>query len=89
MPLPINLPTTLPMVLARPLVNNAARMFSLPAKLVPFTAHKAVLDHVLHTLFAEALADGDFEFLEGYWLELEVPQESPPAIETCAAFTWL
>ena len=60
------------MVLARPLVNNAARMFSLPAKLVPFTAHKAVLDHVLHTLFAEALADGDFEFLEGYWLELVV-----------------
>lgn len=62
----------LPATLSRPLVNNAARIFSLPAKLLPFTAQKAVLNSILHTLFAEALADGDFEFLEGHWLKLEI-----------------
>jgi len=61
-----------PLPLARPLVNNAALVFRLPVKLVPRAAQKVVLDFILHHLFAEALRDGDFEFLEGHWMELEV-----------------
>ena len=61
-----------PITLARPLVRNAAFAFRLPVKLVPLAAQKVILNFILHHLFGEALRDGDFEFLEDRWLELEV-----------------
>lgn len=54
------------------IVQNAPKVLSLPARLVPFTLQKKVLSRLLNGVFAEALEDEEFEFLENKWLQVEV-----------------
>ena len=54
------------------LVQNAASILRSPVHLLPHTVQKKALLEGLKTVFKEALEDGDFEFLEGKWLKVEV-----------------
>ena len=48
--------------------------------LLPNTAQQSLLLTALHAIFSEAIDDGDFEFLQGKWLKIEI---------TDLALTWL
>ena len=39
---------------------------------VPFSLQRLVLEKVIARLFAEPLADGEFDLLQGRWLRLEI-----------------
>ena len=41
-------------------------------KLVPFSAQKSLLIPALHSIFSEAIEDGDFKFLQGKWLKISI-----------------
>ncbi len=56
----------------RALVQNAPKALRLPAQVCPFSLQKQLMSKVLTQVFNEALADGDFEFLQGSWLKLSV-----------------
>ncbi|GLQ71560.1 ubiquinone anaerobic biosynthesis accessory factor UbiT [Vibrio penaeicida] len=54
------------------LVLNAASILRSPAQFLPHSLqNKAMLEGLQH-VFKEALEDGDFDFLEGKWLKVEV-----------------
>lgn len=54
------------------LVENAASIFKIPAQLTPKPVQNKILLEALQQVFHEALEDGDFEFLEGKWLEVSI-----------------
>lgn len=54
------------------LVHNAASILRSPIQLLPGTVQKKAMLEGLKTVFSESLKDGDFEFLEGKWLKVEV-----------------
>ncbi|EGQ7834872.1 TPA: SCP2 domain-containing protein [Vibrio vulnificus] len=54
------------------LVQNAASILRSPVQLLPQVVQKKALLEGLKLIFKEALEDGDFEFLEGKWLKIEV-----------------
>ena len=54
------------------LVQNAASILRSPVHLLPQSVQKKVLLDGLKMVFKESLDDGDFEFLEGKWLKVEV-----------------
>ncbi len=54
------------------LVQNAASILRSPIHLLPQNVQKKALLDAMGLVFREALQDGDFEFLEGKWLKVEV-----------------
>lgn len=58
--------------LQRRLVEQAPRILRHPLKLVPFSLQQSLMERLLASVFKEAIADGDFEFLAGKWLKVEV-----------------
>ncbi|XAW89215.1 SCP2 domain-containing protein [Vibrio sp. CDRSL-10 TSBA] len=54
------------------LVQNAASILRSPIDLLPQSVQKSALLQVLQRVFHEALQDGDFEFLQGKWLKIEI-----------------
>ncbi|KGY13721.1 sterol-binding protein [Vibrio tubiashii] len=54
------------------LVQNAASILRSPIHFLPQIVQKRALLEGLKTVFKEALEDGDFEFLEGKWLKVEI-----------------
>lgn len=54
------------------LVSRAPDMLRIPARLVPFPLQQALMSHGLRLVFKEALADGDFEFLQDKWLKIAI-----------------
>ena len=54
------------------LVTLTPKLLKLPVRLVPFALKKNLLQRVMRSVFHEALADGDFDFLEGRWLKVSV-----------------
>ncbi|AXN31480.1 ubiquinone anaerobic biosynthesis accessory factor UbiT [Vibrio coralliilyticus] len=54
------------------LVENAASILRSPVHLLPKSGQKKVLLEGLKSVFRESLEDGDFEFLEGKWLKIEI-----------------
>ena len=54
------------------LVQNAASILRSPVHLLPPSVQKKALLDGLKMVFKESLDDGDFEFLEGKWLKVEV-----------------
>ncbi len=41
-------------------------------RFVPFSTQHAALIPALHSVFSEAIADGDFAFLQGKWLKISI-----------------
>ncbi|MNE43934.1 SCP-2 sterol transfer family protein [compost metagenome] len=58
--------------LQRRLVEQAPRLLRRPLKLVPFTLQQSLMERLLAQVFKEAILDGDFDFLAGKWLKVEV-----------------
>lgn len=58
--------------LRRTLVARAPDLFRIPARLMPFALQQLVMERLLQRVFKEALADGDFEFLQDKWLKIEI-----------------
>lgn len=54
------------------LVRRGPSLLRLPIKLTPFAVQRQVLEQVLHWQFRSALADGELDFLEGRWLQIDV-----------------
>ena len=58
--------------LQRHLVEQAPRLLRRPLRLVPFTPAAEPDGSPAVQVFQEAIADGDFAFLAGKWLKVEV-----------------
>lgn len=54
------------------LVTNGPKLLSFPSSLVPFSAQKKILSELLTKVFAEAIEDGDLDFLQDHWLKVFV-----------------
>lgn len=54
------------------LVEQAPRFLRRPLKLVPFALQQNLMERLLARVFKDAIQDGDFEFLAGKWLKVEV-----------------
>lgn len=54
------------------LVCRGPSLLRLPIKLTPFAVQRQVLEQVLHWQFRSALAEGELDFLEGRWLQIDV-----------------
>lgn len=54
------------------LVNKAPKVLSLPSQLLPFAVQEKCLQEVLSRLFAEAIEDGDLDFLQDKWLQVSI-----------------
>lgn len=54
------------------LVINAPKALAFPSTLLPFFVQKKVLADLLEKVFAEAIEDGDLEFLQDKWLKVEI-----------------
>ncbi len=54
------------------LVQNAATILRSPVQLLPASLQNRALLEGMKAVFAEALEDGDFEFLQGKWLKVEI-----------------
>ena len=58
--------------LQRRLVEQAPRLLRRPLKLVPFTLQQNLMEALLGRVFREAIEEGEFAFLAGKWLKVEV-----------------
>ena len=54
------------------LVARAPDLFRIPARLMPFALQQRLMERLLQRVFKEALADGDFEFLQDKWLKIAI-----------------
>ncbi len=54
------------------LVSRAPDVLRIPVRLVPFALQQSLMGHSLRLVFKEALADGDFEFLQDKWLKIVI-----------------
>ncbi len=54
------------------LVKEMPRLLSIPAKFCPFSIQGMALEKALALSFAEAIEDGDLDFLTRRWLKLSV-----------------
>ncbi|OMH32067.1 SCP2 domain-containing protein [Motiliproteus sp. MSK22-1] len=69
LPLPSSLPTP---PTAKELVKKMPLFLAKKAAWVPFGIQKSVLLKAMEQAFQEPLEDGDFEFLEGKWMKVEI-----------------
>lgn len=63
---------TLPLSVKANLIKMMPSILRPSLRLVPFSAQKSLLLAALHSIFSEAVADGDFEFLQGKWLKISI-----------------
>lgn len=67
------LPAALPQPLSpRELAAGLPRLLARQSSRVPFGLQRSLLLRVMAQAFREPLEDGDFEFLEGKWLQVEI-----------------
>lgn len=62
----------LPLKLRARMITVMPKILRPSLRLLPFKAQKAMLLPALSTVFHEALAEGDFEFLQGKWLKIAI-----------------
>lgn len=70
---------SLPLKLRASMVAVLPKILRPSLRVLPFSAQKAALLAVLSSVFHQALADGDFEFLQDKWLKINI---------TDLALTW-
>ena len=58
--------------LKQSLVKDMPRLLSLPIKMCPFVLQEKAMEKALALSFAEAIEEGDLDFLEQRWLKLNV-----------------
>lgn len=62
----------LPLSIKANLINVMPNILRPSLRFVPFSAQKSLLIPALHSIFHEAIEDGDFEFLQGKWLKISI-----------------
>ncbi|MGL5678913.1 MAG: ubiquinone anaerobic biosynthesis accessory factor UbiT [Plesiomonas shigelloides] len=55
------------------LVKEAPRFLRMPLQWVPFGVQKQALEQLLGWMFRQAMEDGELDFLQHRWLQVEVP----------------
>ncbi len=62
----------LPLKLKVNLIKVMPKILIPTLRIVPFSAQKSLLIPALHSIFSEAIEDGDFEFLQDKWLKISI-----------------
>lgn len=62
----------IPLSIREKAITYAPKVLRPTLKLVPFSLHKSLLLPALHSVFKEAIEDGDFEFLTNRWLKISI-----------------
>ncbi len=62
----------IPVTTRSQLINLMPKILRPTLRLCPFTVQKNILLAALHSVFKEAIIDGDFEFLQEKWLKITV-----------------
>ncbi len=62
----------LPLTVRENIISLVPKILRPTMKLVPFTLQRKVLLPALHSVFKEAIEDGDFEFLSEKWLRIHI-----------------
>lgn len=62
----------IPLSIREKAITYAPRVLRPTLKFVPFSLHKNLLLPALHSVFKEAIEDGDFEFLTNRWLKISI-----------------
>jgi predicted lipid carrier protein YhbT len=62
----------LPLKVKASLIKVMPKLLRPSLRFVPFNAQKSLLIPALHSIFNEAIEDGDFEFLQGKWLKISI-----------------
>lgn len=60
------------MSLINKITQTAPRIMVSPLKILPFGPQRVVLQKLLQNFFAEALEEGDFDFLQQHWLCIDI-----------------
>ena len=61
-----------PLTLRSRMIDVMPKILRPSLKLLPFSAHKAVLLPALSSVFQESIEDGDFKFLQDKWLKIVI-----------------
>mgnify|MGYP000655986527 CR=1 FL=1 len=62
----------IPLRLKEKIIKVMPKILQPSLRFVPFGAQKSLLIPALHSIFSEAITDGDFEFLQGKWLKISI-----------------
>ena len=62
----------IPLTVRANLINLMPKVLRPSLNLLPFKVQKSLLLPALHSVFREAVEDGDFEFLQGKWLKIAI-----------------
>lgn len=62
----------MPKQLARFITQAGPQLLRLPLTIVPFSVQMPILKRFVEPVFAEHLAEGEIDFLEGRWLQVQV-----------------
>ncbi|GAA6204421.1 MULTISPECIES: SCP2 sterol-binding domain-containing protein [Thalassotalea] len=54
------------------LLNNLPSILTPVLTRIPDSVHKACLLPILHSIFSDAINEGDFDFLQGSWLNINI-----------------
>jgi len=72
LPTPIQVITKIPVAVRVQLIDFMPKVLRPGLQLLPFKVQRKMLLSALHSVFNEAINDGDFEFLQGKWLKISV-----------------
>ena len=61
-----------PLRFKQKLIKAMPKVLQPSLRFVPYSAQKSLLMPALHSIFSEAITDGDFEFLQGKWLKISI-----------------
>jgi predicted lipid carrier protein YhbT len=62
----------LPLKLKVSLIEVMPKILRPSLRFMPFSVQKSLLIPALHSIFNEAIEEGDFEFLQGKWLKISI-----------------
>lgn len=62
----------IPLAIRTTVIDFLPKILKPSLKLVPYSSQRAALIPALHSVFAEAIEDGDFEFLQNKWLKISI-----------------
>lgn len=63
---------SIPLRFKEKLIKVMPKILQPSLRFVPFSAQKSLLIPALHSVFSEAITDGDFEFLQDKWLKISI-----------------
>ena len=66
------LPLTLPVTVRGKIIKTIPNILRPTLALIPTKLQKKLILPALHSVFSEAISEGDFDFLEGKWLKISI-----------------